>query len=105
MKTNPLYAALSARYEADMKAAIAQIECYFTGKTMAAPGADLLDTLNEQFEKLIQAEEKLEALEDFFNEDGTALDYEEDEDDDDEDESIWYVSDDEDEDESEDTID
>ncbi len=90
MKTNLLYAALQARYEAQMQEALATINIYFNHPAGISEHANILDEIDRQLDKLVAAEDKLEALEDFFHEDGTPVSIddhfeEDDEDEDDED--------------------
>ncbi|MEM6297463.1 MAG: hypothetical protein AAF740_02115 [Bacteroidota bacterium] len=88
MKTNLLYAALQARYEAQMQEALATIDIYFNHPAGIGEHANILEEIDKQLNKLVEAEDKLEALEDFFHEDGTPVsidDYFDEEDEDDED--------------------
>lgn len=85
-RTNLLYAAMRARYEAEVREAIATIDVYFNNATGIGEHSQLIEEIDKQFDKLVHAEDKLEALEDFFEEDGTPVDLDEVEEEDEEEE-------------------
>ena len=64
-KTN-LYKALKLKYEAQEAEAKANLEIYFNNSVGIGEHADVVEAMDEQIDKLAQAQDKLNALENEF---------------------------------------
>ena len=63
---NGILQALEDRYEADISAAHATINIYLTNSVGIGEHPQHLEEVDKQLDKISQAEEKLDALEDFY---------------------------------------
>ena len=64
-KTN-LYKALKLKYQAQEAEAKANLEIYFNNSVGIGEHADVVEAMDEQIDKLAQAQDKLNALENEF---------------------------------------
>ena len=65
--------ALRARYEADIAEASATIEIYLTNSVGIGEHPQHIEEVNKQIDKIAQAKEKIDVLEQFEPEKGTLL--------------------------------
>ena len=61
-----LYRALKLKYEAQEAEAKANLEIYFNNSVGIGEHPDVVEAMNEQIDKLAQAQDKLNALENEF---------------------------------------
>jgi|TARA_R110001599_G_scaffold1452_3_gene7015 hypothetical protein len=61
-----LYRALKLKYEAQEAEAKANLEIYFNNSVGIGEHADVVEAMDEQIDKLAQAQDKLNALENEF---------------------------------------
>ena len=61
-----LYRALKLKYEAQEAEAKANLEIYFNNSVGIGEHADVVEAMDEQIDKLAQAQDKLNALENKF---------------------------------------
>ena len=61
-----LYRALELKYEAQEAEAKANLEIYFNNSVGIGEHADVVEAMDEQIDKLAQAQDKLNALENEF---------------------------------------
>lgn len=69
--SNPLFKALAAKYEADKQEAIATLSIYFNNSVGIGEHPQHLEEMDKFVEKLATANDKLENLKNYFNEDGS----------------------------------
>jgi len=71
MEQNLLFSALAAKYEAEVKHGLATLNIYFTNSVGIGEHPQHLEEMDKLVEQVANAEDKLEKLKTFFNEDGS----------------------------------
>ncbi|GAB4410951.1 MAG: hypothetical protein OHK0053_37760 [Microscillaceae bacterium] len=71
MRSSLLYAALSAKYQAEIKEALATLDIYFNNSVGIGEHPQHLEEMDKMVEKMANAEDKLESLKKYFNQDGS----------------------------------
>ena len=62
----PQYKALEAIYEGEIAKAEANLSVYFKNSVGVGEHPDIIDVMNQQIEKLAQAQDKLKVLKDLY---------------------------------------
>lgn len=71
MKGNLLYEALAAKYQAQIKEAIATLSIYFNNSVGIGEHPQHLEEMDKFIDMMTNAEDKLENLQKYFNDDGS----------------------------------